>query len=81
MKPNIRIPSTRGPNMVEADPQRMESADGSRWACGRNVKVSTGYRTFGIVQVWTTKRRENGKVVVVDSGIGRDEAKAWVFAE
>jgi len=76
-----KVSHPRGPNCVAANPERIESADGKRWACGRNVKAESmrGRGYYDVVQVWTTKRRdENNKAVVVDTGLGRDEANRWV---
>ena len=77
---NYKVPNSRGPNMIVANPQRMASADGTRWATGRSVKGESSIPGCYIpVEVWTLKNRDaSGKVVVVDSGVDRATAKAWV---
>lgn len=77
--PNYRTPSLRGANAVLADPKRMESADKTKWACGRNVKAESGRPGYyDVVRVWTLKERINGKAVTVDTHRTEAEAKAWV---
>jgi len=65
-------------NLIAANPQRLESADGLRWACGRNVKRSLGNRRYDGVEVWTLKHRVAGKVVTVAQHRDRSEAEAWI---
>ena len=71
---------TRGVNQIVADPQRLESADGKRWATGRNVKRALPDHCFDGVEVWTLKYRDEDtkKVVVFDSLRDRTTAQAWV---
>jgi hypothetical protein len=79
---NWRVGQSRGANLIAANPQRLESADGTRWACGRNVKVSTGYRTYDGVEVWSLRtRNEAGKVIVCAEHMDRKAAEEWVSAE
>ena len=74
-----KVSHSRGANLIAANPQRLESKDGTRWACGRNVKVSTGYRTYDGVEVWTLKTRdEAGKVIVIATHVDREMAQEWV---
>lgn len=78
MSMNYKVSSPRGPNNISANPERIESEDGTRWATGRNVKVSTGYRTYGAVRVWALKTRDAaGKAVTVETHRDRDAAMAW----
>ena len=83
MKVNYRTPTSRGRNALVANPQRMESLDGKRWATGRTVKgEGNAPRTYVPVEVWALKTRdEAGKVVIVETNRSRDEAAEWVGAE
>jgi hypothetical protein len=76
----IKTTHRRGPNSLNANPQRIESEDGTRWATGRTVKGETAVpHVYVPVDVWTCKaRNEQGKVVVVKTHVGRDEALAFV---
>lgn len=69
----------RGPNAILAHAQRLESADGSRVATGRNVK-GEGKKpgTFVAVEVWRLKERRDGKLVTVNENCDRAEAQAWI---
>lgn len=78
MSYNPLIGRGRGANLIMAYPQRLESADGTRWACGRNVKRSLPDHRYDSVEVWALKHRVNGKVVTVDSGVSPEEAQRWV---
>jgi hypothetical protein len=79
MSYNWRIGQLRSRNMIEAHPQRLTSADGTRWALGRNVKGETAVAgTFVGVEVWTLKQRVNGKAVTVDTYRDRAAAERWV---
>ena len=73
-----RIPRTRGPNVVNANPQRLTSADGTRSALGRNVKCAGPDRTFTVVEAWTLKERREGRWVTVHTHRDRKAAEAWV---
>ena len=74
-----KISHPRGPNLIVADPQRLVSADKTRWACGRNYKVQTGYRTYGAVEAWNLKTRDDdGKVITVATQVDRKCAEQWV---
>jgi hypothetical protein len=75
---NWRAGTNRGPNLIEAHPQRLESADGTRWALGRNVKVALPDHRYEGVEVWTLKHRVDGKAVTVETHRDRDEAETWV---
>lgn len=72
-----RTPTARGANMMQANPQRLTSADGSRWATGRTVRGEAPGGGYRPVQVWALKHRVNGKAVTVRAGVARDEAEAW----
>lgn len=79
MSLNYRIPRSRGANVIDANPQRLESKDGTRWACGRNVKVSVGPRRYEAVEVWTLRMRDkNGKAVTIARHVSRMHATDWV---
>ena len=45
--------------------QRIESADGSRWAYSRARKIQLANGTYGIIDSWVCKARINGKAVTV----------------
>lgn len=77
---NYRVRTLRGPNSVLAHADRMTSADGKRWACGRYVKCPSprGRGYYETVYVWNLKTRdENGKVVTVEMHRDEAEARAW----
>jgi hypothetical protein len=75
----IKVTTRRGANMVAANPQRLTSDDGSRWATGRHVKGETSEPgIYRAVEVWTLKHRVNGKAVTVKSGVDRESAEKWV---
>ena len=78
----IKTTHSRGANAVDAQPQRIESANGKRWATGRNVKAETSNPSvFTIVQAWTLKERDaSGKAVVVAKVYSRQRAIEWVTA-
>jgi hypothetical protein len=80
---NYKVVGLRGANMIAANPQRLESADGTRWACGRNVKgEGKAPRTYVGVEVWSLRcRDEAGKVVVCAEHMDRKAAEEWVSAE
>jgi hypothetical protein len=69
---------SRGANLIEAHPQRLESADGARWACGRNVKRALADHRYDAVEIWTLKERREGKAVTVDTYRDREAAERWV---
>ena len=75
---NWRIGQARGPNLVAANPQRLESADGQRWATGRNVKRHLADRRFDAVEVWTLKQRVDGKAATIERNADRKRAEEWV---
>jgi hypothetical protein len=69
----------RGPNVVDPQPQRMDSVDGGRRALGRNVKRSLPEKRYDSVQVWTLKGRDAaGAWVVVRRGVSVEAAEEWV---
>lgn len=73
------LSTSRGANMVSADPQQIGTPKDERWATGRNVKKALADHCWEAVEVWTLKRRDaNGKVVVVDTHCSRERAEAWV---
>lgn len=76
---NYRVKTIRGPNMVDPQCERLQSADGSKWATGRNVKCETSEPgRFGVVKVWTLKARNSqGKVVSHFTGMSRAAAMRW----
>lgn len=74
-----KVSHARGANLIDAQPQRLVSADKERWACGRNYKVQTGYRTYGAVEAWNLKTRdEAGKVITVATQVDKKAAEEWV---
>jgi hypothetical protein len=79
---NWRKGGIRAPNMFRADPQRLTSADGTRWATGRTAKGETATRGVKVpVEIWTLKERdEAGRVVVRDTHCSRARAEAWIAA-
>jgi hypothetical protein len=87
MPSNYRVPQSRGANMIDADPQRMQSDDGLRSALGRNVKGETAQPgCYQAVQVWTLKeRRVEGRSFcepsapwrVADTHCSLEEAEEW----
>jgi hypothetical protein len=82
MSYNWRIGHGRGrKNLIEAHPQRLESADGTRWALGRNVKLSLPDHRYDAVEVWTLRHRVDGKVVTVGIHRGKADAEAWVAGQ
>jgi len=76
---NWRKGQLRSQNAIEAHPQRLVSANGSRWATGRNVKRSLGDGRYDAVEVWTLKVRVDGKAVTVESHVSREAAEAWIL--
>lgn len=78
---NIRTPHRRGANMVVANPQRLQSENGQRWACGRNVKRSIGGGRYDIVEVWALKERVNGKAVTRHTHCDRKAAEEWILQQ
>lgn len=75
----VRCPTKRGPAMFNANSKRLESADKTRWACGRTVKAETSTpHIYKAMEVWTLKERHDGNVVVADRFCTYAEALAWV---
>lgn len=73
-----KIPRSRGANSIIADPDRLESKDGKRWATGRNVKVSIGPGRYDSVRVYRLKmRNEQSKVVTIAHDMSREDAVKW----
>jgi hypothetical protein len=78
---------TRNRNMIDADPQRMDSDDGLRRAIARNVKAETATPgVFDAAQVWTLKERRlpgrafaqhDAPLVVVDTFCTLEQAEEW----
>jgi hypothetical protein len=76
---NIKVTHNRGPNLIAANPERLESADGSRWALARNYKRRLPDRRYEGVRVWTLKRRgANGRALELHKTLDRAEAVAWI---
>lgn len=85
---NWRIGQVRGANVVNANPQRLESDDRRRYALGRNVKGGSkrGPGYYEIVEVWTLKEHIGGSPnrsggwpsIVVGTLCDRGQAEAWV---
>jgi hypothetical protein len=76
-----KVTTTRAQNCVEANPQRLVSTDGKRWACGRNVKAESvrGRGYYDAVEVWTLKTRDaNGKVIAVAAHRTEEQARQWL---
>jgi hypothetical protein len=79
MSYNALLGRSRGANMIAAYPERMTSADGTRWALGRNVKAETSVPgIYTGVQVWTLKERRDGKAVTVETGRSIETARRWI---
>jgi len=78
MKNLLKDTRSRGANMIAANPQRIESANGIRWACGRNVKRSLANKRYDSVEVWTLKERVNGKAIVRAGYCTREQAERWI---
>jgi hypothetical protein len=74
---NWRKGINRGANLIAANPQRIESKDRQRWACGRTVKRSLGDGRYDGVEVWTLKERQGGRAVVVRTSCTREQAERW----
>ena len=76
----IKVSSPRGPNMMVANPQRMESEGGVRWATGRTVKGEGKQPgTYVPVEVWALKQRgPDGRVIVFRTGQSYEAAKRWI---
>jgi hypothetical protein len=72
-----KVSHMRGSNLIAANPERLQSKGGERWATGRNVKRSLPGRRYDAVEVWTLKYREGGKVVVFATHRSREDAVAW----
>ena len=76
----IRTKTSRAKNAVIADPQRLESPDGRKWATGRTVKGESGPGRWDPVEVWTLKcRDQNGKAVTMKTHCTREAAVAWTL--
>lgn len=79
MSTNVKTTSRRGANMIAANPQRLESADGARWATGRNVKGESRDGTVNPVESWTLKARDAaGKMIIVARQATRAAAELHV---
>lgn len=75
---NWRKGQARGANLIAANPERLESKDGTRWACGRNVKVSLGNGRYDGVEVWSLRCRDDqGKAIVIAHDMDRAAAQEW----
>ncbi len=63
---------------IEPQHQRLDSADGRRWALGRNVKRHLADRRYDSVEVWTLRYRDkDGKAVTVARHMDGDHAREW----
>lgn len=69
-----KVSSPRGANNIHADARTEESTDGLRRVSGRNVKRSLGDGRYDSVRVFTLKKKQDGKWVVVARGCGLSEA-------
>lgn len=79
MPTNYRVPRSRGANVIDAAPQRLESTDGSRWATGRNVKRNLPGHRYDAVEVWTLKERDSrGRACIRARHCDRRQAEEWV---
>jgi len=79
MSYNHLIGKSRGQNHVNmATTQRIESADGSRWAYARNRKLRLGGGNYSTVESWVIKHRVDGKVVTVHTDAYEAAARAFV---
>jgi hypothetical protein len=81
MASNIKTRTMRSANAVDAQPDRIESADGQRWATGRNVKGETGTPgVFQTVRIYTLKcRGANGRAVTMKTHASETDARAFCF--
>lgn len=76
---NVKVSTLRAQsNVCPKAIERIESADGMRWATSRAYKVSTGFGRYDIVVAWTLKQRVNGKIVTVSMHRSKDAADAFV---
>lgn len=78
MKLPYRVPSLRGANVIRADGDSQTSADGQRRWTSRNVKRALANHRYDSVRVYTLKRREAGRWVVVDTGRGPEDAARFL---
>jgi hypothetical protein len=74
------VRTLRGANAVSHKTvNRIESADGSRWAYSRMRKRSLGNRTYDIVESWVLKYRDaDGKVQTEHGDAYEAHARQWV---
>ena len=72
------VRTLRAANLCSAKRERLESADGSRWATSRVVKMQIGGGIWEPVEMWTLKARVGGKAVVREQYATQDDAEGWV---
>ena len=75
-----KVSSPRGPNNINADARTEESTDGLRRISGRNVKRSLGDGRYDSVRVFTLKKKQDSKWVVVNTGLGESDASTFLSA-
>lgn len=74
-----KVRTLRTGSSVSKQPlDRIESADGSRWAIKTARKISRGNGTYDIVESWRLKERRDGKVVTVHGDAYEDHACEFV---
>jgi hypothetical protein len=60
--------------------ERIQSADGSRWAYSRNRKRRLSGGCYDVVESWIIRQRVEGKVVTVSTDAFEKEAREFVGA-
>lgn len=70
----------RSPNLINGVMQeRIDSADGQRWAYSRFYKMMIGRRRYGSVKAWVLKYyNADGKAIVKATGMDEATARKWV---
>lgn len=75
---NWRIGAGRGRSLIASETKRTNSADGSRWVIGQNVKRSLPDHRYDAVRKYWLKERRDGKAITVDWTFDLAEARAWI---
>jgi len=76
---NYKVSTMRGANFAANVTAAMGTKADARWATGKLVKRSLGFKRFDVVMAWTCKTRdESGKVVTVRVGVTEECAKRFV---
>lgn len=78
----IKFTSPRGPNAVAAmhadEKRRIVSEDGLRWATNRWAKRKLPDNRWEPCETWTVRERQNGRAVVIRSGLSEEAARKYV---